>query len=76
MDFILDLMKLDVPDLFYDIQGRTSVPGASFKEYLHQYIASNGLSKELLKRVDKIMVSWFDCDGNSSNNHTPGWVTA
>jgi len=53
--FVLDLMKLDVPYLFYDRQRKTSVPGKNFKEYLHHYIASSGLSKELLKRMDTIM---------------------
>ena len=60
--FVLDLMKLDVPCLFYDRQDETSVPGENFKEYLHLYIASSGLSKELLNRMDTIMVSWFDCE--------------
>lgn len=60
--FILDLMKLDVPDLFYDRQGQTSVPGENFKEYLQQYIHPSALSEKLLKCMDTIMVSWFDCE--------------
>ena len=52
--YILDVMKLDVPNLFTAPQ---SVPGEKLKEHLHSYIASNGLSRELLKNVDTIMVS-------------------
>ena len=69
--FILDIMKLDVPDLFCDQRGDTSPPGETFKVYLHGYIASSGLSRDLLKCVDTIMVSWVS---NSSSNHTPCWV--
>ena len=58
--FILDIMKLDVPDLFCDQRGDTSPPGETFKVYLHGYIASSGLSRDLLKCVDTIMVSWFN----------------
>lgn len=57
MDFILDLMKLDVPGLFCNRQGHASDPSELFKGRLHEYIASNGLSIELLKCVDNIMVS-------------------
>jgi len=53
-------MKLDVPDLFCDQQGDTSPPGETFKVYLHGYIASSGCSRDLLKCVDTIMVSWFN----------------
>jgi len=66
--YILDLMRLDVPDLFCNRRGDIGVTGESFKGYLHEYIASSGLSRDLLKCVDIIMVSWFS---NSSNNHTP-----
>jgi len=55
--FFLDLMKLNVPELFCEQQGHTSVPGERFKRYLHQYVGSTGLSKELFKYVDTIMVS-------------------
>ena len=58
--YILDLMKLDVPDLFCYQQSGTSIPGENFKKHLQTYIATSGLSlrKELLRRVDAIMVSW------------------
>ena len=58
--YILDLMKLDVPDLFCYQQSGTSIPGESFKRHLQTYIATSGLPlrKELLRRVDAIMVSW------------------
>ena len=52
-------MKLDVPNLFTDLQSDTSVPAEKFKEHLHSYIASNDLQRELLKNVDVIMVSLF-----------------
>lgn len=58
--YILDVMELDVPNLFTDSKSGTggiSVPGKNFKELLHSYIASNGLQRELLKKVDVIMVS-------------------
>jgi len=58
--FILDIMKLDVPDLFCDQRGDTSPPGETFKMYLHGYIASSCLSRDLLKCVDTIMVSCFN----------------
>ena len=63
--YILDLVKLDVPNLFIGpafetaTQSDTSVPGEKFKEHLHSYIASNDLQRELLKNVDVIMVSLF-----------------
>ena len=65
MIYILDLVKLDVPNLFIGpafetaTQSDTSVPGEKFKEHLHSYIASNDLQRELLKNVDVIMVSLF-----------------
>ena len=72
--FILDIMKLDVPDLFCDQRGDTSILGESFKKNLHSYIASRGLSRDLLKCVNHVMVS---CEiRNSSNIHTPGWTTS
>ena len=72
--FILDLVKLDVPDLFCDQRGDTSILGESFKKNLHSYIASRGLSRDLLKCVNHVMVS---CEiRNSSNIHTPGWTTS
>ena len=55
--YILDVMKLDVPNLFTAPQSDTSVPGEKLKEHLHSYIASNGLSRDLLRNVDAIMVS-------------------
>ena len=60
--FILDLMKLDVPNLFCERRGGTSITGESFKGNLHAYIASSGLSRDLPKCVDIIMVSWFYCE--------------
>lgn len=65
MIYILDLVKLDVPNLFIGppletgIQGDSSVPAEKFMEHLHSYIASNDLQRELLKNVDVIMVSLF-----------------
>ena len=56
--YILDVMELDVPNLFTDSKSGTggiSVPGKNFKELLHSYIASNGLQRELLKKVDVIL---------------------
>ena len=55
--YIFDVMKLDVPNLFTAPRNDTSIPGEKFKEHLHYYIASNGLSRDLLKNVDVIMVS-------------------
>ena len=61
--YILHLMKLDVPNLFTGppddpgVLSGTSNPGEKFKEHLHSYIASNGLSRELLRNLDTIMVS-------------------
>ena len=57
--YILDLMKLDVPGLFCDHGSDTSAPGECFKKHLQTHIATSGLPtrKELLKRVDAIMVS-------------------
>ena len=58
--YILDIMKLDVPNLFTgppSNPGIPSIPGAKFKEHLHSYIATNDLPRELLKNVDVIMVS-------------------
>jgi len=57
VDYILDLMKLDVPGLFCNRQGHASDPSDHFKGRLHEYIAANGLSRDLLKCVDTIMVS-------------------
>ena len=63
--YILDLVKLDVPNLFIGppletgTQDDISVPAEKFKEHLHSYIASNDLQRELLKNVDVIMVSLF-----------------
>ena len=64
--YILDVMKLDVPNLFTDSQSGTSGPGENFKELLHSYIASNGLQRELLKNVDVIMVSLIWCYYNAT----------
>jgi len=58
--FILDIMKLDVPDLFCDQRGDTSPPGETFKVNLHGYIASSGCSRDLLKCVDTIMDRIYD----------------
>ena len=61
--YILDLMKLHVPNLFTGppddtgILSGTNDPGEKFKEHLHSYIASNGLPRELLRNLDTIMVS-------------------
>ena len=59
--YILDLMKLDVPGLFCYHQGDTSAPGPAecFQKHLQTHIATSGLPlrKELLRRVDAIMVS-------------------
>ena len=52
--FILDLMKLDVPNLFASPPHFIS---ENFKENLHSYIIANSLSKELQKSVESIMVS-------------------
>ena len=52
--FILDLMKLDVPNLFASPPHST---GESFKKDLHLYIFANTLSRELQKNVESIMVS-------------------
>ena len=56
--FILDLMKLDVPDLFASpvVTPPHNTTSESFQKTLHTYISSNGLSRDLLKNVDKIMV--------------------
>ena len=51
--FILDLMKLDVPNLFASPPHST---GESFKKDLHLYI-TNSLSREFPKNVESIMVS-------------------
>ena len=51
--FLLDLMKLDVPNLFACPPHSTS---ESFKKNLHSYFA-NDLSRELQKNVESIMVS-------------------
>ena len=53
--FVLDLMKLDVPDLFASPPHNTT--SERFQENLHAYISKEGLSKDLLENVDKIMVS-------------------
>ena len=53
--FVLDLMKLDVPDLFASSPHSTT--SERFQKDLHTYISSNGLSRDLLENVDKIMVS-------------------
>ena len=52
--FLLDLMKLDVPNLFACPPRFIS---ESFKKNLHSYIIANDLSRELLKNVESIMVS-------------------
>ena len=52
--FILDLMKLDVPNLFASPPHST---GESFKKELHRYILEKRLSRELQKNVESIMVS-------------------
>ena len=52
--FILDLMKLDVPNLFASPPHFIS---ESFKKNLHSYIVANNLSIELQKSVESIMVS-------------------
>ena len=53
--FVLDLMKLDVPDLFASPPHNTT--SERFQKNLHTYISTNGLSRDLLKNVDKLMVS-------------------
>ena len=62
MEYILDLMKLDVPGLFCDHGSDTSAasPGECFKKHLQTHIAASGstIRKDLLKHVDAIMVSW------------------
>ena len=52
--FILDLMKLDVPNLFASPPHST---GESCKKELHRYILKERLSRELQKNVESIMVS-------------------
>ena len=52
--FFLDLMKLDVPNLFASPPHST---GESFKKKLHLYISENSLPRELQKNVESIMVS-------------------
>ena len=52
--FILDLMKLDVPNLFASPPHFIS---ESFKKNLHGYIIANSLSGELQENVEGIMVS-------------------
>ena len=64
--YILDLMKLDVPNLFVGppvdtgTSCGTSVPSEKFTEDLHFYIDSNELSRELLRNFDSIMVSLYN----------------
>ena len=66
MRYILDLMKLDVPNLFIgppddtDISCGTGVPSEKFMKDLHSYIDSNELSRELLGNLDSIMVSLYN----------------
>ena len=54
--YILDLMKLDVANLFASPPLSIS---EKFKENLHIYISSNGLSRGLVNNVDCIIVSWL-----------------
>ena len=55
--FILDLMKLNVPDLFASpVTPPHNTTSGRFQKTLHTYISSNGLLRDLLKNVDKIMV--------------------
>ena len=64
--YILDLLKLDVPNLFIGppddtgISCATSVPSIKFMQDLHSYIDSNELSRELLENLDGIMVSLYN----------------
>ena len=65
--YILDLMKLDVPNLFASPPHSIS---ETFKENLHTYISSTGLSRELVNNVDSIMVSWLRTNLCNSSNFT------
>ena len=71
VEYILDLMKLDVPGLFCDPSDTSAAspgecdtsaasPGECFKKHLRTHVATSGstLRKDLLKHVDAIMVSW------------------
>ena len=51
--FILDVMKLDVPNLFASPPHSTS---ENFKKNLHSYIFAQSLSTELQKNLETIMV--------------------
>ncbi len=72
-DFIMDLMELNVPDLFtMDTEGSTStiqsdimsssVP-EDFTQFLADYIQRHHLHEALLKDVEKIWVCTYICGG-------------
>lgn len=65
--YILDLLNLDVPNLFASPPHSIS---ETFQENLHIYISSTGLSRALVNNVDNIIVSWSAAILCNSSNFT------
>lgn len=58
-DFILDLLAVKVPKLFAVSDVGCALGVAVQKEfsmYLHSYIQTNGLKRDMMKSIDKILV--------------------
>ena len=58
-DFILDLLAVKVPKLFAVSYAECTLDVAvqnEFSIYLHSYIQMNGLKRDMMKSIDKILV--------------------